>query len=109
MLYDMLGKGYERVRIDGEMYKLRDRIVLEKNKKHDIEILVDEIFIGEFSAKAHPCPKRQCSRASFCFGTSDHEADGLIRVEYPQSTSARVPLATADNGISNVGQVYVSL
>jgi excinuclease ABC subunit A len=34
LLYDLLGKGYSTVRIDGEYKKLREQIVLEKNKKH---------------------------------------------------------------------------
>jgi len=98
MLYDMLGKGYERVRIDGEMYKLRDRIVLEKNKKHDIEILIDEIFISEFSARGTLAQRDDAKeRLSESLERAIHEADGLIRIEYPQSTSARVPLANANN------------
>lgn len=100
MLYDMLGKGYERVRINGVMHKLRDRIVIEKNKKHDIEILVDEIFISEFSAKGTLAQKDDAKeRLSESLERAIHEADGLIRIEYPQSTSARVPLAgaVADN------------
>src|SRR5689334_4556466 len=39
LLYDLLGKGYERVRVDGRSYRLRDQIILEKNKKHDIDVL----------------------------------------------------------------------
>lgn len=48
MLYDYLGKGYENAKIDGQMKKLRERVELEKNKKHDIDILVDEFYISEF-------------------------------------------------------------
>lgn len=101
MLYDMLGKGYERVRIDGVMHKLRDRIVIEKNKKHDIEILIDEIFISEFSARGTLAQKDNAKeRLSESLERAIHEADGLIRIEYPQSTSARVPLAGANSNTS---------
>jgi len=48
LLYDLLGKGYERVKIDGNVMRLREQIILEKNKKHDIDVLVDEIFLSEF-------------------------------------------------------------
>ena len=48
LLYDLLGKGYDRVRIDGVAHRLRQRIVIDKNKKHDIDVLVDEIFVSEF-------------------------------------------------------------
>ena len=40
-------KGFVRVRINGEIKSLEDEIVLEKNKKHDIEIIVDRIVIKD--------------------------------------------------------------
>ncbi len=40
-------KGFVRVRINGEIKNLEDEIVLEKNKKHDIEIIVDRIVIKD--------------------------------------------------------------
>ena len=33
LLYDLLEKGYEQVKIDGELKKLRNQIILSKNKK----------------------------------------------------------------------------
>ena len=39
--------GYVRVRIDGNMYELTDDISLEKNKKHNIEIIVDRLAVRE--------------------------------------------------------------
>jgi excinuclease ABC subunit A len=40
-------KGFIRVRVDGEMFELEQDIVLEGKKKHDVEVLVDEINISE--------------------------------------------------------------
>lgn len=37
--------GYVRVRIDGNIYDLSEEINLDKNKKHDIEIIVDRLVI----------------------------------------------------------------
>ena len=37
--------GYVRVRIDGSMYELSEEIKLDKNKKHNIEIVVDRLVI----------------------------------------------------------------
>ncbi len=37
--------GYVRVRVDGIIYDLAERIALEKNKKHSIEIVVDRLVI----------------------------------------------------------------
>lgn len=39
--------GYVRVIIDGNMYELSDEIKLEKNKKHNIDIVVDRISVRE--------------------------------------------------------------
>ena len=39
--------GYVRVRIDGNLYDLSEEIKLEKNKKHNIEIVVDRLVINE--------------------------------------------------------------
>lgn len=37
--------GYVRVRVDGIIYDLSEKIKLEKNKKHTIEIIIDRIVI----------------------------------------------------------------
>lgn len=39
--------GYVRVIVDGNMYELTEEIKLEKNKKHNIEIVVDRLMVKE--------------------------------------------------------------
>lgn len=39
--------GYVRVRVDGNLYDLSEEIKLEKNKKHNIEIIVDRLVRRE--------------------------------------------------------------
>ncbi len=39
--------GYVRVRIDGNMYELSEEIALDKNIKHNIEIVVDRLAVKE--------------------------------------------------------------
>ncbi len=39
--------GYVRVRIDGNLYELSEEIVLDKNIKHNIEIIVDRLIVRE--------------------------------------------------------------
>ena len=80
MLYDLLGKGYDRVRIDGKLMKLRDQIVLEKNKKHDIDVLVDEIFVSELKDAKRGSDGHE--RLSEALEKAIQEAEGLIRIEY---------------------------
>lgn len=40
-------EGFVRVIVDGEMYEVDQEIKLEKNKAHDIEIVVDRIIVKE--------------------------------------------------------------
>ncbi len=39
--------GYVRVRVDGNMYDLSEKITLEKNIKHSIEIIVDRLVVKD--------------------------------------------------------------
>ncbi|MBH1940396.1 excinuclease ABC subunit UvrA [Mobilitalea sibirica] len=39
--------GYVRVRVDGNLYELSEEIKLEKNIKHNIEIIVDRLVVKE--------------------------------------------------------------
>lgn len=47
LLQNMKKEGFVRVIIDGEQYELSEDIKLEKNKKHDIDVVVDRIVIKE--------------------------------------------------------------
>ena len=47
-LLDNLKKdGYVRVRIDSEEHELEEELVLEKNKKHNIDVVVDRLIIKD--------------------------------------------------------------
>ncbi len=43
--------GYVRVRVDGSLYELSEEIKLDKNKKHNIEIVVDRLVVKDSIAK----------------------------------------------------------
>lgn len=47
ILEDAKKSGYVRVRIDGNIYDLSEQIKLEKNKKHNIEIVIDRLIIKD--------------------------------------------------------------
>jgi excinuclease ABC subunit A len=49
LLYDLLGKGFAEIRLDGVMKKLREQITLSKNKAHNIDVLVDHFAVHEFA------------------------------------------------------------
>lgn len=44
---DARKSGYVRVRVDGSLYELDEEFKLDKNKKHNIEIVVDRLIIRE--------------------------------------------------------------
>lgn len=44
---DLQKDGFARVRVDGEIYDLSDEIKLDKNKKHEIGVVVDRLVIKE--------------------------------------------------------------
>ncbi len=63
--------GYVRARIDGEVLLLDEEIELEKNYKHDIEIVVDRLIIKEGIRR----------RLTDSIETALSEADGLVMID----------------------------
>ena len=49
LLEELRKEGFVRARIDGEAKDLNDDIVLEKNNKHNIDVIIDRIVIKEDS------------------------------------------------------------
>jgi excinuclease ABC subunit A len=92
LLYDLLDKGFSEVLIDGKRLKLRERIILTKNTKHDIDVLVDEISVADFNRQAKVTDKKLAdtidqavyedalSRLSEGVERALKEAEGLVRV-----------------------------
>lgn len=79
LLYDLLSKGYETVKIDGEIKQLREKIILTKTKRHDIDVLVDEIYVSEF----YNSPKNARERLSEAVELALRESNGLIKLRTP--------------------------
>ena len=76
LLYDMLNKGFEKAVVDGEDKLLRERIDLKKHFKHDIDIIVDEIFVSEFTDDS----KAARERASEAIERALSESEGLVKI-----------------------------
>lgn len=53
LLEKLQKEGYIRVRIDGEVVLLEDVQALEKNKKHDIDVVVDRVVKGNDRGRIH--------------------------------------------------------
>ncbi len=47
VLEDARRSGFVRCRVDGILYDLSEEITMEKNKKHNVEIVIDRLKIGE--------------------------------------------------------------
>ncbi|MEX0930682.1 MAG: excinuclease ABC subunit UvrA, partial [Candidatus Paceibacterota bacterium] len=82
MLYDLLAKGYETVKVDGEIKQLREKIELSKTKRHDIDVLVDEIYVSEFTSS----PKSSRERLSEAVELALHQSNGLIKIQSPDGS-----------------------
>lgn len=84
--------GYVRVVVDGHIYELSENIKLEKNKKHDIEIMVDRLVVREGIEKRLTDSIENVMRLS----------DGLLIVDIPGKEQIRFSqsFSCADCGVS---------
>ncbi|MDQ1299385.1 MAG: excinuclease subunit [Patescibacteria group bacterium] len=78
LLYDLLGKGYEKVLIDGQPHNLREKVVLDRNKRHDIDAIVDSIYVSEFDRN----PDAARERLSEALELALKESDGLVKLKH---------------------------
>jgi len=47
MLAGIMQKGYTRVRVDGNLYEISETIDLNKNRKHNIEVVIDRLVMKD--------------------------------------------------------------
>src|SRR3990167_2434506 len=83
LLYDLLGKGYERVVVDGKVHSLREKIVLDRNKQHSIDAVVDSIYITEFVRSTQSARERLGDALELAL----KQADGLVKIQHADGTS----------------------
>ena len=91
-LQNLRKEGFTRVVVDGSQYELAEDIVLDKNKKHDIDIVVDRLI-------AKPGIER---RLADSFETALHHAEGIAKVQIidGETTLFSEALACIDCSIS---------
>ncbi len=46
LIDDVRKSGFVRVRVDGSLYEIGEPIPMDKNKKHDVQVVVDRIVVG---------------------------------------------------------------
>ena len=84
LLYDLLGKGFSEVLIDGTRHNLREQITLTKNKKHEIHVLVDRIVLKDFKTDK----KSALERLREALERSLNESDGLVNIIYSNASKS---------------------
>ena len=67
----LMRDGFVRVRVDGEIRELAEDIVLDKQKRHDIDVVVDRLIVREGIRK----------RLRDSLETAARLGDGLVRVD----------------------------
>lgn len=66
-------EGFARVKVDGWVYDLDEPIELDKNKKHDIAVVVDRLVLGEIEER----------RLFDAIETAFKLSKGLVEIEIP--------------------------
>jgi excinuclease ABC subunit A len=70
-LEDLRRDGFVRVRIDGQMRDLSEDIRLDKNKRHEIDVVVDRLAVKEGAER----------RINDSFEIASHLSEGIVKVE----------------------------
>ena len=80
-LAELMKRGFQRVKIDGEFHEIAEAPSLDKKLKHDIEVVVDRIVVrGDIAA-----------RLADSFQTALELADGIAVVELADGAAASPP------------------
>ncbi|MDD5673174.1 MAG: excinuclease ABC subunit UvrA [Chitinivibrionales bacterium] len=78
LLQDIYESGFLEVRVDGKIKSLRERVFLEKNKAHTIEVVIDKIFY-------HKSDDEFLFRLNEAIETSIDMGNGLCAVIFPDN------------------------
>jgi len=117
--------GYVRVRVDGEVKMLEDDIDLEKNKRHNIDVIVDRIIKKpEARSRIHDSMETALNLASGMAAVLEGEKEELFSSNYacrvcgfsvpklePRLFSFNAPLGACDNckGLGFTEEVDIDL
>ncbi|MEM6626856.1 MAG: excinuclease ABC subunit UvrA [Pseudomonadota bacterium] len=78
---DLLKRGFQRVKVDGQFYELEDPPTLDKKFKHDIDVVVDRIVVRQGMEQ----------RLAESFETALDLADGIAIAEYADAKDSDAP------------------
>lgn len=75
VIEDARKSGYVRLRVDGSVYDINEDITLDKNKRHDISIIVDRLVIKEGINR----------RLTDSVETALNLAEGIVYIDLPEN------------------------
>ena len=78
---DLLKRGFQRVKVDGEFYELESPPTLDKKLKHDIDVVVDRLVVKDGLA----------TRLADSFETALGLADGIAVAEFADAKDGDDP------------------
>ncbi len=83
LLYDIYNNGFTEARIDGKFKLLKNRVILTKNQKHTIEIIVDKVeILNPESIEQSPSVLQRLAEA---VENALELSDGLCTTIYPNA------------------------
>jgi excinuclease ABC subunit A len=85
-LEELRRDGFVRVRIDGQMRDLSEEIRLDKNKRHEIDVVVDRLGVKEGAEKRITSLRRDCEGGERRIGSHPLQPEVLLyplRIQFP--------------------------
>ena len=99
LLSSLASQGFVRVRINGEVQDLSDTIELEKNRKHDIEIVIDRLIIKSGLEE----------RLTDSLSTALHHGEGMAMIEIMRDSEPETILFSENFACPEHGAVMEEL
>ncbi|MDO5561935.1 MAG: excinuclease ABC subunit UvrA, partial [bacterium] len=84
-------KGYQRVRLDGEVYSLSENLSILKNNRHNVEIVVDRLSISAKQFQDAEKFKTFKSRLTASVEEALRQADGFVIISFINDTTVDFP------------------
>ena len=101
LLYDLLGKGFSHILVDGVKKSLRERVELSKTKRHTIDVLVDSLSLLDFTTDF----KGAEERLSEDLEKALHESDGQVKIIFRDFSPKRSEGSKINNVLATTDYV----
>jgi excinuclease ABC subunit A len=78
---EWMKRGFQRIKVDGEMYEIAEAPAIDKKLKHDIDVVIDRLVLRQ--------DKDMAARLAESFETALEVADGIAVLEFADETDDR--------------------